>query len=174
LNDLYKRIWPWLQPALLASKLGVDVSLILAIMDRESNCGETLTPKGAAGVGDGGHGRGLMQIDDRAHPDLIALKLPDGSLAWENGPWNIKTGTLLLLAEIKAFTGDEDCAVAAYNAGRHAVRRRLAELAIPRDPTKIRSALDEITTGKDYVTDVMRRRRDIRKLLFPKKESTDA
>src|SRR4051812_46990770 len=52
----YRQWLPDVQAA--AKKYNLDPSLILAVMSRETN-GKNIK-------GDGGHGRGLMQIDDRS------------------------------------------------------------------------------------------------------------
>lgn len=50
---------------------GYDFATLCAQAFRESDCGCALKPPGPAGLGDAGHGHGLLQIDDRSHgPDL--------------------------------------------------------------------------------------------------------
>jgi hypothetical protein len=74
----------------VASETGLSPFLLAAIMDVESRFGTTLTPPGPAGKGDGGHGHGLMQIDDRNHGAFLAQKMPDGTPKWANPYENIK------------------------------------------------------------------------------------
>ena len=58
--------------------------LLAGFMEQESDYGRALTPPGPTGTGDGGHGRGLMQIDDRAHPEFIAKVGADGKPLWQD------------------------------------------------------------------------------------------
>jgi hypothetical protein len=58
----------------------LDPLVLAAIVERESRGGEALSPPGPAGVGDGGHGRGLMQIDDRWHGLFVSTGRSQRSL----------------------------------------------------------------------------------------------
>jgi Transglycosylase SLT domain len=107
-----------------------------AIMDRESAGGKTLSPPGPAGTGDQGHGRGLMQIDDRSHPEFTAGE------GWKDPETNITYAAKLLRSLYDAGGGDLGAAVAAYNAGPRALKLT--------DP-------DVITTGRNYSADVLAR-----------------
>lgn len=139
------RAWRWRNEVQdVANQTGLDPYLIWAIMDRESLCGDALFPKGSPqGVGDGGHGRGLMQIDDRYHSDFCSdIKL------WGDAYQNILYGATLLQTYIRTFKGDRAKGIASYNAG----------------PTKVRKSgfstigdLDTLTTGGNYVSDVGQR-----------------
>jgi hypothetical protein len=154
-----------------ADAFGLSPFLLAAICDRESRYGAALAPDL---TGDCGHGRGLMQIDDRAHPEWIALG------AWRDPAQNVLKGAHVL-ADARAFfcraprqhvvlgtfaaqrrgvspgrypdprpLADEAlvrAAVAAYNTGAQNV---LMSLACGADP-------DCTTTGKDYSADVLRR-----------------
>ena len=105
-------------------------SVLIGVMCEESHCGLLLTPRGPAGVGDNGHGRGLMQIDDRYHE--FARTGP-----WQDPMENIMFGTKLLTDNYEFFQHEECCpefqkltaALAAYNCGpakvERALRRRL-------------------------------------------------
>lgn len=124
--------------------------LLAAVMDRESAGGDMLTPKGPGGVGDFGHGRGLMQLDDRgAKPAASALeqRLAAGRLAFlSTGRWmqaadNILAGARILRAYYDAAPSLQH-AVAAYNAGD-----KVFPLAEP----------DERTYGGNYSADVLAR-----------------
>jgi soluble lytic murein transglycosylase-like protein len=130
-----------------AAHTGLAPELIAAIMDRESLGGMALIPKGPAGTGDHGHGRGLMQVDDRAFPDFCAE-----SSQWSSPETNIAFGARVLRRNLQAFSGDVPCAIAAYNAGIRRVQRLLAM-----SPQPSVEQLDELTTGRDYVSDVLDR-----------------
>lgn len=134
----------------------VDPLLLVAIMERESACGTSrgLDQPGPAGRGDGGHGRGLMQLDDRVtggqvHGAIIA----DGR--WADPYWNIKAAVVdhlkpdLRFFEKKGLTGDAllRAAVAAYNTGAGNVWR---SLQAGKDP-------DATTAGGNYSADVLSR-----------------
>lgn len=73
-----------------AASQGISPVLIAALMKVESDYGLTLSPSGPTGTGDGGHGRGLMQIDDRTHGAFLRELMPDGSPKWKNADENIK------------------------------------------------------------------------------------
>lgn len=131
--------WPLVK--VVSADLGMPATLILAIMWRESAFGLALTPKGPTGTGDHGHGRGLMQIDDRAHGVWVA------SNNWQDPETNIRYGTKVLkeahdILARKGFHGDLlwTCALAAYNAGVGAVIRAVQAGKEP----------DSVTTGRNY------------------------
>lgn len=136
-----------------AAYTGLAPELIAAVMDRESLGGLALHPKGPEGTGDFGHGqtlghgRGLMQIDDRAYPDFAAE--PE---QWKDPALNIIFGARILARNISTFFDDVPCAIAAYNCGVHRVQRLL--LMVPRPSV---AQLDELTTGHDYVSDTLSR-----------------
>jgi hypothetical protein len=138
------RIGQWARPLAVAARgthpAAIDElrwGLVLgAIMDRESAGGQTLNPRGPTGVGDFGHGRGLMQIDDRAHPEFTAGE------DWKDPQANITYGAKLLRSLFDAGNGDLRAAIAAYNAGPRALKLT--------DP-------DVITTGRNYSADVLAR-----------------
>lgn len=98
--------------------------LLAAVCWRETNAGTSplLDKPGPEGSGDGGHGRGLMQIDDRTHAAFVAKKLPSGSLAWTNPRENIIYGAGVLAAAMATFPDEPALGVAAYNAGAGAIR----------------------------------------------------
>lgn len=140
------RIARWRRELAAASlATGVDPVLLAAIMDRETNGGDAkgYEPRGSpAGTGDGGHGRGLMQIDDRAHAAFCSGDL------WRRSDFNVLYGAHVLKEALYAFSGRELPALCAYNAGAVRVRRAMGAGRTP----------DSVTTGGDYGTDVLSRR----------------
>lgn len=166
---LAPRLQPWFPLCLVAGpKHGVDHLLLLAIIDRESLCGQMLTPVGPGGVGDGGNGLGLMQIDKRHHLLFCKEKLPDGKFAWADPARNIDYGASLLGDNLRHFEKDPDpevWAVAAYNASLKRVEQVRSLIKEPADyETKVKAA-DLVTTHKNYVTDCLGRRDRFRRLL---------
>jgi soluble lytic murein transglycosylase-like protein len=135
----------------------IDPLLVAAIMDRESLGGTALVPQGARGTGDHGHGRGLMQIDDRAH-EFVQYRDDAGRFLWQDPAFNVLYAVRLLDRNIMQLGGDMPAGVAAYNCGAGRVRKALSALA-PATPYLERlAALDKLTANGDYVTDVLRRR----------------
>lgn len=137
----------------------VDPYLIAAIMARESMGGDALTPRGPGGVGDKGRAHGLMQLDIGAFGSVIKAILPaSGRPLWTLPSCNVLVGALHLKHALYVFQGEEAPAVAAYNCGEGRVRSALMQLP-PGTHVDVRlQCLDSLTTGKDYVTDVLRRR----------------
>lgn len=151
------RIGRWAKYLLAADvSLGVDAFWLAAIMDRESHGGDWLIPKGPTGLGDNGHAYGLMQIDIRYHKTFLAALGPDGKPLWQKPEHNILYAASLLLRNLEACGHAYAPAVAAYNAPLEKV---LAALEIRPDLTPVQTVprLDALTTGKDYVSDVIRR-----------------
>lgn len=143
--ELHFRVaaWEW----------GLDPLLLAAICDRESLGGNALDPKGAAGVGDKGHGRGLMQIDDRAHSAWLK------QFEWRDALTNIRKGAEVLAGDLQRFRQQNApeptrCALAAYNCGAATVRKAL-EKSFP---------VDHFTTKQDYSADVLRRFQELKAL----------
>lgn len=135
-----------------------------AIIDRESLFGVALTPEGPTGVGDFGHGRGLCQIDDRAHPLFLSKLGHGGLMLWQDAEANIDYGASLFAQDLARFAYDLEarliCAIASYNAGPLRVRMALEDLTAPSDYRAKLEALNHITTdGKSgpYVSDVLTR-----------------
>ena len=123
----------------------VDPLLLAAICDRESGGGVYLVPPDPSGVGDKGHGRGLMQIDDRTWVKWLR------DHRWQDALTNIRSGAEILRGEMDRFaqTGHGiECAIAAYNCGATRVREALARKA----------PVDTYTTQQNYSADVLRRR----------------
>ena len=204
------RLQPWLPAAYQSShRWGVNVCLILGVLDRESHGGKTLKPEGPAGTGDWqprrwskyahredaqrfkhwvpsrdewcrwfpsrtrlwpaevcmpgdgqGFGRGLMQLDfaDTDNDAFLSEMLPGGIPAWQDGTRNIDAGTKKLVHLIEVFGHDEALAAAAYNAGVGAVREAQASITGPVSIERLQRAVDQVTTGKNYCTDVIGRR----------------
>jgi hypothetical protein len=121
-------------------------------------------------VGDGGHGYGIMQIDDRAFPEWVHSGL------WKDAAAGVQKGALVLDGKREAirlgqgkslkvagygFTGVMlsptellRTAVAAYNSGLWAYY----SISKTGDP-------DARTTGKDYSKDVLARQKVFESLL---------
>src|SRR6478672_4294627 len=100
-------------------KHGVDPMLLAAICDRESDGGRALKPPGPGGTGDNGHGRGLMQVDDRSWGPWLA------SHDWTDPFINIEMGAAIFAAAFARFR-TIPAALAAYNAGQKHVAEVLA------------------------------------------------
>jgi len=130
-----------------AIRASVPVAVVWAIGCRESRWGEALTPSGPAGTGDYGHGRGLMQIDDRWHKAFTE------SEKWKDPAENIAYGCDVLRDNVRMFrTGYPTdtglrMAIAAYNCGPGNVRRAIR---LGRD-------IDYFTAHRDYSADVLSR-----------------
>jgi len=129
-------------------KYSIELAVLLGIASRETNCVPDLAY--CRKFGDGGHGRGIIQIDDRWHKKFLAK---------HNGKPQpeacIDYGAALLRANLDYFKGDYIKALCAYNAGIGGVNRALAEGKTP----------DQATTGGDYGSDVLRRANLFKQLL---------
>ena len=156
---LPKRLARWSQEIESACEQcgGLDPFILAAIIDRESLGGDALSPPGPAGTGDNGHGRGLCQIDDRAFADWCNQLEPDGTPTWQVPAKNIAKGAEVLHAALQALGFDYVAAIAAYNCGVHRVQDRLAFLPLTGKSARV-AALDSLTTGGNYLSDVLARR----------------
>lgn len=127
---------------------GADLppELVAAICWRESRGGSVLSPPGPTGTGDNGHGRGLMQVDDRTWGTWLACHDSSGMPLWQIAGENLTKGAEILRSALTLFPGDLEAGVDAYNASPRAVRA--AEAA--------GGTGDEATTGKNYGADVLR------------------
>jgi hypothetical protein len=167
-----------------AEVTGEDPLLLAAIMDRESLGGDALIPKGPAGTGDWrfytdvltgkrhrigalGHGRGLMQVDDRHHAEWIARLDGRGVPLWQKPFDNIAYGARLLAANrrflVRALAGYPPsvvaaAAVASYNCGLRGALRHLRKLGPKAPELNLLVAADASTTGCNYSRDVLSRR----------------
>jgi soluble lytic murein transglycosylase-like protein len=162
------RLARWARELAAASLVtGVAPFLLAAVMDRESVGGEMLRPRGPTGTGDGGHGRGLMQVDDRYHASFAGAVFGRSTrYLWQDAAFACLYGARLLEENLRAFAGDELAAVASYNASASRVRAALAVL--PQDATGDArlAAVDSVTTGGNYVSDVLGHR-NVMAALFP-------
>ncbi|MFF1358739.1 peptidoglycan-binding protein [Streptomyces sp. NPDC058297] len=120
--------WPFIPD--IEKTHGLPVSLLLAVGSRETN----LTNK----VGDGGHGHGVWQRDDRWWP------IPEG---YDKDVRKQAEDAAILLAANHKALGDWAPAVAAYNAGLTGVK----------DAIKAGKSPDSVTAGGDYAADVLGR-----------------
>src|SRR5262245_18033457 len=132
-----------------AADFGLQPSLIAGLGSRESNWGLGLSSRGPSGTGDRGHGRGLMQIDDRTWASWLYTH------NWRDAATNIRKGCEILADNRRFFetrlAGAEllilRAAVAGYNAGPGNV---LNDIRAGRDN-------DHHTAGGDYCKDVLNR-----------------
>jgi hypothetical protein len=124
----------------------LDSAIVAAIVSRETRG----HPKFF--VGDGGHGCGPMQVDDRTRPELCARykagDVPNAAM--------ISAGCEILREKIEALRRNAHlqdqqdllkAAVAAYNCGQGNVARALEAGA----------SVDRFTTGENYSWDVVQR-----------------
>lgn len=148
----------------------VDLALVLAIASRETGMRNI--------AGDGGHGRGFVQVDDRYHAHLLATVRGCRSGSWRpvfgsalasGRVPTMKTGVTVLVGLIEAgvqaaaqagvpFGKRVHFACAAFNAGAGGARQGWL---LHGDP-------DAFATGRDYGSDVQRRRAVIARLLHQK------
>jgi len=132
---------------------GLDHTLVAAIISRESGGGRLLGRWGSPpGTGDKGHGRGLMQIDDRWHTAFTGI-----NGFWESAAGNISYGCYVLRNFLRVADkrltvlpeqGRDRVAIASYNCGFSNVMRALRD---NRD-------VDAFTTDQDYSAEVLERR----------------
>lgn len=148
----------------------VDALLLAAICDRESLGGMALNPPNdPAGVGDSGHGRGLMQLDDRAQSGLLIARDDEGKPLWKIPAFAVLFGAWVLACRLRSLKGDQEAALAAYNAGLTRVRKTLAAMDPEATPLERSNALNKLTTGGDYCADVLARR-DIYVKTYPEEK----
>lgn len=138
-----------------AQQFGFKTEELLAIGSRETGFLWKRHPDGAI-LGDGGHGHGIMQIDDRSHRDFTSS--PD----WKIPRANILKGAEILAQGKRSLTSDagdetvsDELVYAAYNAGVAGALKGLRETG---DPSRF-------TTGHDYGKDVLARAAVFAKLL---------
>lgn len=140
----------------------VDPLLLAAICDAESECGLSplLDRLGPEGRGDGLHGHGLMQIDDRSHRSFLATKDEYGAPAWAL-PWaNIEYATAyVVVPAMRSFPHNLPAAVAAYNAGVGRVKKAFEDLTTPLTPARKLQAANACTFKQNYVSRVLIRYR---------------
>lgn len=86
----------------VAEEQGISAFLIVQIGYRETQWGTSsyLSQLGPAGTGDGGHGRGLMQIDDRSNAAWLAAN------DWTDPYTNITKGVKILKGKMSFLNGN--------------------------------------------------------------------
>lgn len=136
----------------VAQESGVDPFVIVSLGWRESHWGDLLSPRGPSGLGDAGHGHGLMQIDDRTWGDWLA------EYDWTDPYTNVSKGADIFSGYLSNAYGqglDGDAALlaamGAYNHGPKAIGNVVAAV---RDGTDIFAAADTNTTQGNYASDV--------------------
>jgi peptidoglycan hydrolase-like protein with peptidoglycan-binding domain len=113
-------------------KWGIPAPIICGIIQQES--GGRADVVGIAGD------KGLMQINPSAHPRFFATH------DWRNARENAEYGTSVFRDGLKAFDGDVEKAIAAYNAGVGGVRNGLRQ----------GKTLEQITYVPSYVPNVIK------------------
>jgi N-acetyl-anhydromuramyl-L-alanine amidase AmpD len=104
-DPVVQAVMQWKSEIVAASKkYGVAPEIIAAVIERESD--------GQNVISDGGHGHGLMSIDDRSWGDWLASH--DDGL---DPASNIDEGTAILRSDIDYFGGDVHEGLNGYNAG---------------------------------------------------------
>lgn len=134
-----------------AEKVGLPPSYVVAVASRETRIQNI--------AGDGGHGHGVMQIDDRSHREILAAH-PD----WRTNPVPlIEYGARLLASNRttaqKRWPAFDDrqllkVAASAYNCGPGNAAAGVST-----------GDSDRYTTGHDYGRDVLARMRVFEELL---------
>jgi soluble lytic murein transglycosylase-like protein len=115
-----------------AARYELDPAIVLAIIQVESS--------GNNAIGDYGHRRGLMQIDNREHKTW--LDVHESGMDPES---NIDYGCSLVRTGIDYFDGDLRAGIAAYDCGVGSAEAGLRESGDP----------DKYTTGGHYSTRVL-------------------
>lgn len=150
--------------------LPVDILLVAAIGDRETNWRNIL-----GDFHDGvHHGYGYMQLDIGTYPWLPTAKMRDGQLLGLDPSVNVYLGAhqLVELFHAASRVRPDDplpFCIAAYNAGmERSIRHGDMFQGQP-----LVAGLDAITTGGDYVSDVLRRLRDMNSAISSLAEVTN-
>lgn len=173
-GDDLKRLAPYLGDIREACALeGEEVALICAIGLRETLMGwaRGYSPKGShLGRGDGGHGFGLFQIDDRGPYKHLPRECPEATPLLQ-ARWACAVLRDAGLELVRALGTDfalsslyEAARVASYNAGSPAVVRCIRAGFHPDHATA--DGADADREG-DYASDVLRRRDALRLALPP-------
>lgn len=165
MGTMPQRIAQWLPIAsAIAPLYGQDPLDVAAVYSRESDGDPNI-------IGDGGHGHGLGQIDDRFHPSFIAATGPDGAPLWKKPAANILFICEVLSLNRRIFerSGVHNglgrlCMLAAYNASWKKVLTAVTQLSQPISEEQLVQVLDPLTAPSvpggpgDYLSDVLRRR----------------
>lgn len=128
----------------VADEEGISPYLIYAIGEQESRWGGALSYDGK---GDGGHGHGIMQIDDRSFGSWLA------SNNWKDPYTNVKKGVQILKGKRRYLENKvpsdklEEASIAAYNTGEGNVAKSIAAGRHP----------DSTTAGGAYSANIYRR-----------------
>src|SRR6266481_3739956 len=157
LMALPARISRWSNQLLAAEQCtGFSAEMLAAIMERETLGGESmlLRPRGAAGIGDHGHGYGLFQIDDRSHASFISATDGFGRALWSRADMNCLYAAIHLSKLMELFS-DIEMVLCAWNAGQGRAIEALSRFKSGRFSTKT-AALDAVTDNGDYVSIVMK------------------
>ena len=141
-------------------KYDLPPGLMLAVASRETQMRNIR--------GDGGHGRGVFQIDDRWHPDWLAKHAgPSGVPPVRDAAFYAASLIAANIAEARRAGVPKDdqvrVALAGYNAG---MNRAISDYKSSGNP-------DARTTGGDYSRDVLGRRRDVVTFLPAAKDMDD-
>lgn len=142
-------------------------ALVIAIMSRETNCQNV--------VGDGGHGRGILQIDDRYHADWLgkhkgcksgSFTVAKGHDALDSGYVPTTTAAIDFLCDYLTASIEYakrngvangsrlKFAVSSYNAGQGGAMKGYRQ-----------GDSDKYTAHGDYARDVLQRRDALKKIL---------
>ena len=153
---LYEQYHPIVITA--CEKYNIPWSIIAGLGSRESQWGLDLDPPGPEGTGDNGHGKGLLQIDDRSH-DFAKWE------SWKNPRENIFYGCKVLADSISIIkrrcTSESRTVVVSGYDPEQLVRYGLA--AYNAGPLAVLTAIrrgvdiDLVTTGDNYSADVLSR-----------------
>jgi hypothetical protein len=134
----------------VAARYDIPSCIIAGMGSRESQWGLALSPPGPDGTANRGHGRGLLQIDDRWHPHFIQ------SGRWSIPLENIRYGCALLRSFMDSFVEQYN-----WSPGPQSLRAALASYNC--GPRRVYEAwqagndLDHFTAGRNYSADVLSR-----------------
>lgn len=161
---LCDRMKQW-APQLAAAEMcfRIDPFALAAIIDRESEGGEALTPAGPEGRS--AQGFGLAQLHQDEHVSFLLAQFPDGKPLWADPSIHIlyvaRTFRRLVDSFATSDGPDLPAAIAAFDIGIRKVRGILSRRALIDASIDARiAALDEATSGENYVSDVLDRRAD--------------
>ncbi|MCH2045042.1 MAG: peptidoglycan-binding protein [Saprospiraceae bacterium] len=134
----------------VAQKYDIPPAVIAGIGSRESHWGLALTPPGPSGTGDHGHGRGLLQIDDRWHVPFV-----------ESGKWAVAKENIVYGAAVLKNCMNYFVKKAGWKPGFKLIKAGCAGYNCgPRrawDGYRMGYGVDYYTTGRNYSKDVLER-----------------